>query len=63
VERKDPKEVWIDFLVNGDSFAAYLKARELAEDRDFEVGWEPLTGPLKQRLDANSSGGPKRGPE
>lgn len=40
--KKDKHEKWyVRFVVEGDSFEAYLAAREIAEKNNLAVGWQP----------------------
>jgi hypothetical protein len=38
----DPKTQYVTFLVRDDSFVAFRKARQVADKRGFQVGWELL---------------------
>jgi len=44
VKRLDPQQYYLRFLVWPDSFAAYLTARSVAQDRGLPAGWDPQTG-------------------
>lgn len=39
----DPQKVFVRFLVWGDSFREYLKAREMAEEAGLKAGWVPYS--------------------
>ena len=42
----DPGEYAVIFIVRSDSFDAFIKAREIAWNKGYVVGWEPLDGPI-----------------
>ncbi|MEM1368921.1 MAG: hypothetical protein AAGG02_13085 [Cyanobacteria bacterium P01_H01_bin.15] len=54
LEDFDPQKEFLAFIVRPDSFEAFRTAREVAWQRNFDVGWEPL--PEERPIVFGSSG-------
>jgi len=50
LRRLDPQTHVLRFFVWPDSFAEYLRLRELAGERGYAAGWEPMTSPEEHRI-------------
>lgn len=50
LRRLKPETHVLRFFVWPDSFAAYLKVREMAGEQDYAAGWEPMTTPDEYRI-------------